>query len=39
MYPYTPPEIILRHLAEQSERDRRSPSQTRGRRNTKGRRS
>jgi hypothetical protein len=25
MYPYAPPETILRHLAEQAERDRRSP--------------
>jgi hypothetical protein len=25
MYPYAPPETVLRHLAEQADRDRRNP--------------
>jgi hypothetical protein len=25
MHPYAPPETVLRHLAEQAERDRRNP--------------
>lgn len=25
MYPYAPPETVLRHLAEQTDRDRRNP--------------
>jgi hypothetical protein len=41
MHPYAPPETVLRHLAEQAERDRRNPHSGRGsrlRQDTRGRR-
>jgi hypothetical protein len=41
MYPYTPPETVLRHLAEQAARDRRNPhgsARSRGRQDDRDRR-